>query len=103
MWLAGVWPDLGQQLANNLNKPSSSQLTPNITGQNPFGGVGAGLFPAPTPFNQVQWYMDPYAKNPYSLQWNFGVQHELPSALLLTVSYGGGHGVKLLARHLVRG
>jgi len=35
------------------------------------------------------------ASNSYVEQWNFGVQHELPKSLLLTVSYGGGHGVKL--------
>jgi hypothetical protein len=91
----GVWPDLGQQLANNLNKPSSSQLTPTITGQNPFGGVGAGLFPAPTPFNQVQWYMDPYSKNPYSLQWNFGVQHQLNEATVVNVNYVGSGSRRL--------
>ena len=32
----GSWPDVGQQLANNLNLPVSSQPTPNLVGQNPF-------------------------------------------------------------------
>jgi len=77
----GAWPDIGQQLANNLNKPTAASPLPTVKGQDPFAPTGApptgercycnaesGLFPAPTPFNQVQWFMDPYAKNPYSMQ-----------------------------------
>jgi outer membrane receptor protein involved in Fe transport len=85
----GSWPDLGQQLAQNLNKPIVSQPTPNVIAQNPFAAGGSGLFPAPTPFNSVLWYMDPYAKNPYSMQWNFGVQHQLNEATLVSVNYVG--------------
>ena len=35
------------------------------------------------------------ASNSYVEQWNFGIQRELPKALLVSVSYAGGHGVKL--------
>jgi len=90
----GAWPDIGQQLANNLNKPTSSQPTPNVVGQNPFSS-GGGLFPAPTPFDQVQWFMDPYARNPYSMQWNFGVQHQFNEATVVTANYVGSGSRRL--------
>jgi hypothetical protein len=91
----GAWPDVGQKLANNLNRPTTSQPTPTIFGQNPFQGAGAGLFPAPTPFEQVQWFMDPYARNPYSMQWNFGVQHQFNDATVMSVNYVGSGSRRL--------
>jgi hypothetical protein len=35
---------------------------------------------------------------PYSMQWNFNVQYELPGSMLLDVAYAGNAGVKLLAQ-----
>jgi len=90
----GTWPDIGQQLANNLNVPTPAQPLPTVTGQNPFA-AGGGLFPAPTPFEQVQWYMDPYAKNPYSMQWNFGVATQLNSTTTISVDYVGSGSRRL--------
>ena len=83
----GSWPDIGQQIASNLNQPTSKSPTPTVTAQNPF--ASSGLFPAPTPFNQVQWFYDPNVKNAYSMQWNFGVQRQLDSTTSLTVNYVG--------------
>lgn len=90
----GTWPDIGQQLANNLNVPTAGQPTPTVRGQNPFA-AGGGLFPAPTPFEQVQWYMDPYAKNPYSMQWNFGVATQLNSTTTVGIDYVGSGSRRL--------
>ncbi|MEO7142560.1 MAG: TonB-dependent receptor, partial [Bryobacteraceae bacterium] len=90
----GTWPDIGQQLANNLNVPVPSQPTPTIKAQSPFAG-GGGAFPAPTPFQQVQWYMDPYAKNPYSMQWNFGVAKQFNSSTTVSVDYVGSGSRRL--------
>lgn len=84
----GAWPDIGQQLANNLNAPRSTQLTPNVKGQDPFS-TGGILLPTATPFGIVQWYMDPYARNPYSMQWNFGVEHQLNNATTISINYVG--------------
>jgi hypothetical protein len=84
----GAWPDVGQQLGNNLNVPTTANPLPTVTGFNPFA-AGAGLFPAATPFNQVQWFMDPYIKNPYSMQWNFGIAKELNSTTTVTLDYVG--------------
>jgi len=36
-----------------------------------------------------QWYYDPHIKNPYSEQWNFGVQRQLGNSLSLKVDYVG--------------
>jgi outer membrane receptor protein involved in Fe transport len=90
----GTWPDIGQQLANNLNVPTPSQPTPNVKGQNPFA-TGGGAFPAATPFEQVQWYMDPYAKNPYSMQWNFSVAKQLDNATTVSLDYVGSGSRRL--------
>lgn len=90
----GTWPDIGQQLANNLNVPVPSQPTPTAKAQNPFAS-GGGAFPAPTPFEQVQWYMDPLAKNPYSMQWNFGIAKQLNPSTTVNVDYVGSGGRRL--------
>ena len=84
----GAWPDIGQLLANNLNVPKPGQALPNVKAQDPFA-TGGKLLPAPTPFNQVQWFMDPYLKNPYSLQWNFGVEHQVSVATTISINYVG--------------
>jgi outer membrane receptor protein involved in Fe transport len=83
---SGTWPTVTTQLAENLNNPQPGQPTPTVKGTNPFP---TGLFPAPTPFEQVQWYQDPHAKNAYSMQWNFGVQHQLNPTTVLTANYVG--------------
>ena len=88
--IEGSWPDIGQQnLPSTANVPTSTQPTPNITSQNPFGASGTGLFPPATPFNNNQWYYDPHIKNPYSEQWNFGVQRQLNNSLALRIDYVG--------------
>lgn len=80
------WPSVGEQLQENLNNPTAAVPTPSVSGKSPFPG---GALPEPTPFNQVQWYMDPHAQNPYSMQWNFGVQHQISSDTVVTVNYVG--------------
>ncbi|MFN7997725.1 MAG: TonB-dependent receptor [Bryobacteraceae bacterium] len=94
----GDWPDTGQQIQTNLNVPSklyatTGKATPNISGFNPFSG--AGLFPGPTPFNQVQWMMDPLAKNPYSMQWNFGIAKQLNHSTTVSADYVGSGSRRL--------
>ncbi len=64
----------------------------NITG---YPNVGGALGPAgpPSPLSaisipdQVQW--------PYMQQWNIGIEHELPSNVLLSVAYVGSKGTHL--------
>jgi hypothetical protein len=90
----GSWPDIGQQLANNLNVPVPGQPAPTVTGQDPFA-AGGGLFPAPTPFEQVQWFYDPYNKNPYSMQWNFGIAKQLNTTTTVSIDYAGSGSRRL--------
>ena len=90
----GAWPDIGQELANNLNAPTAANPTPTVTGQNPFGTTN-GFFPAPTPFNQVQWFNDPLKKNPYSEQWNIGVEHQFGAATVVSLNYVGSESHRL--------
>ncbi|MBC8164485.1 MAG: TonB-dependent receptor [Bryobacteraceae bacterium] len=86
------WPSVGEQLQENLNNPTAAQPTPTFSGRNPFP---SGALPEPTPFNQVQWYMDPQAKNPYSMQWNFGVQHQINASTVVTTNYVGSGSRRL--------
>ncbi len=86
------WPSVGEQLQENLNNPTAARPTPSVTGKSPFG---TGALPAATPFNQVQWYMDPYAQNPYSMQWNLGVQHQISNDTIVTVNYVGSGSRRL--------
>ena len=37
---------------------------------------------------------DPATQNGYSERWEFGVQHELPAAVLLEADYAGNHAVR---------
>jgi hypothetical protein len=87
--LGGSWPDLGVQTVTNLNQPSSSSATPSTNYQNPLGSANNGLIPAPTPFNQVDYFYDPHRKNPRSMQWNFGGERQLSASMALTLNYVG--------------
>ncbi len=88
----GGWPDVGQQLGNNLNQPSEASAVPTIDIANPFP---QGLFPPPTPFTGVLWYMDPHFENPYSQQWNIGLQHQLNESTVVTANYVGSASSRL--------
>jgi hypothetical protein len=86
----GLWPDIGQQEPTNLNVPTASAPKPTVTAQNPLASSGSGTFvPAPTPFTQQGFEYDPRMKNPYSEQWNFGVQQLIGSSTTATVNYVG--------------
>jgi len=88
--ISGLWPDIGQQEAANLNAPTSSSPTPTVTSQNPFAiAANNNFFPAPTPFGQVGFEYDPNLKVPYVEQWNFGVQQLINRSTTLTVNYVG--------------
>jgi hypothetical protein len=89
---SGTWPTVGQQIANNLNNPKPGAETPNTKVTNPFP---SGLFPEPTPFNQVQWFMDPNDRNAYSMQWNFGIQHQVNASTVVTANYVGSGSRRL--------
>jgi hypothetical protein len=85
----GTWPRADQFILtfNNVNAP------PSIFAENPL--QGANTTPLPTPFEQNNWFVDPNIKNPYSDQWNFGVQEALTQTSTLTVNYVGSNGHRL--------
>jgi hypothetical protein len=89
----GTWPDVGQLLANNLNHPGG---TPASIGD-PFNlGSNGVVYPAATPFNTVNWFIDPTSyKMPYSDQWNIGIEQQLGQNTVLSVSYVGAHDLQL--------
>jgi hypothetical protein len=93
--IEGSWPDIGQQIANNLNQPTAASPTPTVTAEDPFGAGTSSLFPAPTPFNQVNWFFDPHLKNPYSQQWNAGVEHSLGQTTTIALNYVGSGSRRL--------
>jgi hypothetical protein len=93
--IQGTWPSVQQQLAQNLNNPSASQPTPNSAGTDPFQGGSVLTFPSLTPFSQVQWFMDPQIKNPYSMHWNFGVEHQFGASTSITANYVGSGSRRL--------
>jgi hypothetical protein len=87
--IEGSWPDIGQLINNSLNVPNATSATPTETAQNPFAGSTSGLFPAPTPFQQVQWFYDPHIKNAYSEQWTLGVERQLSGSTTVGLNYVG--------------
>jgi outer membrane receptor protein involved in Fe transport len=84
--MQGTWPSVDQQFANNLNSPQSGSPTPTVSGKNP---IPSSTFPSPDPFSTFTWYFDPYMKPGYSMQWNFGIQHQFGTNTLASVNYVG--------------
>lgn len=90
--IGGDWPSVAQILTPALN--TSNQVA-TANWQDPLAGLGSAGLPAATPFGQVEWYRDPKAKNPYSEQWNFGVQRQLNSNTVMTANYVGSQSHRL--------
>ena len=88
----GSWPSLAQQLVSNLNR---SDAPPTVTFKNPFAGAASGLTPEATPFTRNQFWADPLWKNPYSLQWTLGMQHQLVDGTVLSLHYVGSGSKRL--------
>lgn len=82
----GSWPDVGTRALDNTNTPGNT-YTP---AQNPFGS-NSGSQPAATPFDatNVNYFVDPNIKNPYSEQWNIGFEQQLASNTVFSLNYVG--------------
>jgi hypothetical protein len=97
--IGGNWPGIGHLISVNLNHPNSSTATangvPTVTAQNPFPGNGTAGLPAPTPFGAVTWYYDPKIKNPYSIQYNLGLQRQLNPSTTVSGNYVGAQNHRL--------
>ena len=82
----GSWPDTGTLQINNTNTPG----TIYTSAQNPFASNGGNL-PAATPFgsSNVNYMVDPNWKNPYSEQYNAGIEQQFSGATILSLNYVG--------------
>lgn len=82
----GTWPSLGFQSAALLNYPTAAQVLPSISATNP---LPSAVLPLANPFQQTAYFGDPNWKNAYSIQWNFGFQHQLTNDVLIAANYVG--------------
>src|SRR5581483_3418553 len=84
----GSWPDTGTLQINNTNEPVAGGVY--TSAQNPFAQNGGNL-PAATPFtsSNVNYMVSPYWKNPYSEQFNFGIEKQLWLNSILSLNYVG--------------
>ncbi len=76
---------------NNL-APSATLSNPFPTGILPPVGKTLGLS---TFLGQNIAFMNPNMQDPYSIRWNFGIQHTFTKDLLVEVMYMGNHAVHL--------
>ncbi|MCI0626907.1 MAG: TonB-dependent receptor [Acidobacteria bacterium] len=89
----GTWPNETLQDAGNLNNILSVSPLPDRSALDPFRG--RNQLPAPDPFEQGLWSVDPHERNPYSMQWNLGFQQEINSSTVLTANYVGSGSRRL--------
>ena len=82
----GSWPDTGTLQINNTNTPG----TLYTSAQDPFAENGGNL-PSATPFSSsnVNYMVDPRWKNPYSEQYNLGIEQQFGGHTILSVNYVG--------------
>jgi len=79
-----------------IASPPPLPTAPVIT--TPFTPFVSGGFPYGLPYGEFNIVIDPNLKTPYSLQLNFGMQHEFPQGYLLKIDYVGRLGRRLLAQ-----
>jgi hypothetical protein len=86
----GTWPEIIQFLGSNLNP-----RVPTVLAESPLAAQEVSALPGPTPFNQTEWYINPLLQDPYSWQWNFGIQRQLTPNTLLSANYVGSSTSRL--------
>jgi len=88
----GSWPDTGTLQINNTNTPG----TIYTSAQNPFAANGGNL-PSATPFSSsnVNYMVDPQWKNPYSEQYNAGIEQQFGRNTVLSLNYVGSESHRL--------
>jgi hypothetical protein len=91
----------GFSQSTTLTATSNNFLTPLATSSlaNPFpngflqpSGSSLGLL---TYAGQAVPFINPDVKSPYSMRWNFGIQHSITPNLMLEVDYIGNHSIHL--------
>ena len=87
---AGNWPFGFSETVGPLNN-----YFVDASLSNPFVRSPGVLIP-PSPEGQGGYSMNPRMKTPYSTQWNFSIQHQFPSNMMMEATYVGSTAVKLL-------
>lgn len=87
----GNWPATNLEL-NGLNP---NTVTDPITNPLHLGSGGGIIYPSADPYHAGTWSVDPNYKTPYSDQYNFGLQQELPGNTLLDINYVGSISSRL--------
>jgi hypothetical protein len=78
--------------SNNFQSPAATLSNPFPSGFVAPAGSSSGLG---TYLGQSISFINPDMKNPYSMRWNFGLQHSIGANTLLEVVYIGNHSVHL--------
>ncbi|HZY61414.1 MAG TPA: carboxypeptidase-like regulatory domain-containing protein [Edaphobacter sp.] len=98
----GSWPDVATLDTGQINAKGQQYTDPH----NPFGTTAAQL-PPPTPFNYTDpktgklvlgtnnYYVDPKVKNPYSEQYNLGIQQQFGTSTVFSLNYVGSQSHRL--------
>jgi outer membrane receptor protein involved in Fe transport len=92
---SGTWPTVASLANLSLNTPTASAPTPTASILDPLSLGTTVPLPAPNPFSLLQRSVDPLLQNPYSLQWNFGVERQLAANTVLTVNYVGSEDTRV--------
>jgi len=89
----------GFSQTTQLVATNNSFLSPASTLSNPFPNgflkAAGSASCAATFLGQQVVFFNPHALNPYDLRWNFGIQRQLPGAMVLEAVYIGNHAVRL--------
>ena len=76
---------------------NNNYLSPASTLSNPFPTIlPQGSAVGPSAFlGQGLTFFNPNVSNPYSVRWDFSIQHQLPGQLVVEVAYIGNHAIHL--------
>jgi len=85
----------GTQRFSGISSPPLLPTAPNVT--TPYEPYVVGTVPYGLSSGQFSTVIDPTLKNPYNIEFNFGLQHEFPQGYLLKATYMGRLGRRLLA------
>jgi hypothetical protein len=89
----GSWPDTGTLQINGTNTPG----TPFTSAQDPFATNNSGNLPSATPFvsSNVNYMVDPRWKNPYSHQYNVGIEQQFGGRTVFSLNYVGSRSRRM--------
>jgi len=90
--ILAVPPQIG---ATNSNDPNAITTGFLAGGGLPGGGSGITTYDRPTAISLTSNWIPQHVKDPYSVNWNFGIQHSFGKNYTAEVNYVGTHGVHL--------